>query len=117
MPDQEWQLRYEVVGRITPAGTITEFSLGNSDADPQGIVAGPGGALWFTEENGNAIGRITTLGGITLYPIPTPFVLGGEGAGRVAAVGDGRSSPDLRAPATPEAILKAVEGLRKRSAA
>jgi len=35
----------------------------------------------------------------------------------VAAVGDGRSSPDLRAPATPEAILKAVEGLRKRSAA
>jgi xanthine dehydrogenase large subunit len=35
----------------------------------------------------------------------------------VAAVGDGRTSPDLRAPATPEAILKAAEGLRKRSAA
>ncbi|MDY0310470.1 MAG: molybdopterin-dependent oxidoreductase, partial [Castellaniella sp.] len=35
----------------------------------------------------------------------------------VAAVGGGRTSPDLRAPATPEAILKAIEGLRKRSAA
>ncbi|MGB3277103.1 MAG: xanthine dehydrogenase molybdopterin binding subunit, partial [Castellaniella sp.] len=35
----------------------------------------------------------------------------------VAAVGDGRTSPDLRAPATPEAILKSAENLRKRSAA
>jgi xanthine dehydrogenase large subunit len=35
----------------------------------------------------------------------------------VAAVGDGRQSPDLLAPATPEAILNAVEDLRQRSAA
>ncbi|CAM5182361.1 Xanthine dehydrogenase large subunit OS=Castellaniella defragrans OX=75697 GN=HNR28_002261 PE=4 SV=1 [Castellaniella defragrans] len=35
----------------------------------------------------------------------------------ISAVGDGRMSPDLLAPATPEAILKAVEGLRQRSAA
>jgi xanthine dehydrogenase large subunit len=33
----------------------------------------------------------------------------------VAAVGDGRQSPALEAPATPEAILKAVEELRQRS--
>ncbi len=35
----------------------------------------------------------------------------------VAAVGDGRTEPALDAPATPEAILAAIEGLRKRSAA
>ncbi|WP_269500158.1 xanthine dehydrogenase molybdopterin binding subunit [Castellaniella sp. S9] len=35
----------------------------------------------------------------------------------VAAVGDGRSEPQLNAPATPEAILAAVEALRKRGVA
>ena len=36
-----------------------------------GITVGPDGALWFTEENGDKIGRITTAGDITEYPIPT----------------------------------------------
>ena len=35
----------------------------------------------------------------------------------VSAVGNGQDSPDLLAPATPEAILNAVEELRQRSAA
>jgi hypothetical protein len=38
---------------------------------PDGIAAGPDGALWFTEEDGNKIGRITTDGLITEYPLPT----------------------------------------------
>jgi virginiamycin B lyase len=36
-----------------------------------GIAAGPDGALWFTEPALNAIGRITTTGTITQYPVPT----------------------------------------------
>jgi NADPH2:quinone reductase len=32
-----------------------------------------------------------------IYPIPTPFVLGGEGAGRVVAVGDGVTGVDVGA--------------------
>jgi virginiamycin B lyase len=32
---------------------------------PQAIVTGPDGALWFTELQGNQIGRITTDGKIT----------------------------------------------------
>ena len=36
-----------------------------------GITAGPDGALWFTESYGNKIGRITTSGAITEYPVPT----------------------------------------------
>src|ERR1700733_6051644 len=49
--------------------TITEYpvSLGAWD-----ITTGPDGALWFTENSGNKIGRITTAGAITEYPIPTP---------------------------------------------
>ena len=40
-------------------------------AGPGGIAAGPDGNLWFTEGNGNQIGRITTAGVITEFPIPT----------------------------------------------
>ena len=40
-------------------------------SEPFGITAGPDGALWFTEYYGNRIGRITTLGAITEYVVPT----------------------------------------------
>ncbi len=41
------------------------------------IAAGSDGALWFTLNQGNAIGRITVDGETALYPLPT------EGAGPV----------------------------------
>ena len=48
--------------------TLTEYSNGLTvGSSPAGIVAGPDGALWFTEYNGNQIGRITTAGVITEY--------------------------------------------------
>ena len=37
------------IGRITPAGTITEYSLPTANSCPGGIAAGPDGNLWFTE--------------------------------------------------------------------
>jgi virginiamycin B lyase len=42
---------------------------GTNVATPTDITAGPDGALWFVEENGKAIGRISTLGVTTLYPL------------------------------------------------
>jgi virginiamycin B lyase len=39
---------------------------------PWGITAGHDGALWFTELDGNRIGRITVGGVIQEFPIPTP---------------------------------------------
>jgi virginiamycin B lyase len=47
------------IGRITTAGTVTEFTLPTPNGSPQGITAGPGGTLWFTEVTGNKIGRLT----------------------------------------------------------
>ncbi len=39
---------------------------------PAGITAGPDGNLWFTEFDGNAIGRITPSGRFTgIFGIPT----------------------------------------------
>ena len=51
------------------AATITEFPVASSN--PAGITAGPDGALWFTEEAANRIGRITTAGSVTHFTIPT----------------------------------------------
>src|SRR5438128_2358664 len=52
-------------------GTITEFPVPTSSSHPAGITAGPDGNLWFTESNANQIGRITTSGGFTEFPLPT----------------------------------------------
>ncbi len=49
---------------------ISEYALPNPQSSPLGIVAGPDGALWFTENVGR-IGRITTAGIITEYEVPT----------------------------------------------
>ncbi|HSE62077.1 MAG TPA: hypothetical protein VLG15_00550 [Thermoanaerobaculia bacterium] len=58
------------ISRITPAGEITQFP---SAGFPYDIAAGPDGALWFVDANiqANSIGRITTTGVISRYPIPT----------------------------------------------
>jgi virginiamycin B lyase len=65
------------VGRITANGEIQLFDLGPK-VQPTQIVAGPDGALWFGE-NGQSrrygrisdrIGRITTEGQVTQFPVP-----------------------------------------------
>ena len=51
------------------AGVVTTYT-GTGIHDPQGIAAGPDGALWFTNIRKNStgsIGRITGLGGVTNY--------------------------------------------------
>jgi virginiamycin B lyase len=53
------------------AGAVTEFTVPTPNSQPAGITVGPDNALWFTEENGHKIGRITTDGTITEFPTPT----------------------------------------------
>jgi virginiamycin B lyase len=60
------------IGRITPSGQVTEFSLGlESKALLDQIVAGPDGNLWFVNqaEPDFAIGRITPKGEIKEFAI------------------------------------------------
>jgi streptogramin lyase len=57
------------MGRLDPAtGAIDEYALPLPNSHPLGIAAGPDGALWFTQRF-SAIGRITTGGEITEYPL------------------------------------------------
>ena len=60
------------IGRITPAGVVTEFSAGITGNISGAITAGPDGNLWFTESAGasgsDRIGRITPAGAVTEFP-------------------------------------------------
>ena len=57
------------IGKITPSGTITQYSVPTLLSGPEGIAAGPDGNLWFTESSANKIGRITPAGAITEFPL------------------------------------------------
>jgi streptogramin lyase len=62
------------VGRVTiaPPGeeVATEFPVATT-GHLNDIAAGPDGNLWFTDAGRNEIGRITTAGAITKFPVPT----------------------------------------------
>jgi streptogramin lyase len=55
---------------------VTEFPTLSTNALPAGVASGivavPGGNIWFTEPGVNKIGEITTSGVATDYAIPTP---------------------------------------------
>ena len=51
--------------------TITEFPVPTSGSQLWCITSGPDGNLWFTENTGNNIGRITPGGTVTEFPVPT----------------------------------------------
>ena len=53
--------------------SFTEYLTLTANAGVQDIVMGPDGALWFTETNVNKIGRVTTAGVMTEFPLPLPL--------------------------------------------
>ena len=59
---------------MTTSGTITKYPLkafkGGASDDPQKIIVGPDGNLWFTEYAAGKVGKITTSGTITEYSLP-----------------------------------------------
>src|ERR1700682_425632 len=56
------------IGRMTPVGETTKFPGGSQ---LRGIVTGPDHNLWFVQSDFNraAIGRMTTSGVVTLFPL------------------------------------------------
>jgi virginiamycin B lyase len=81
------------IRRITTSGAVTAFGFADVGSPPcpsgletlhdlEHIVAGPDGALWFTEPFNRKIGRISTNGVITEFPVP---VEKGQPTGLIAA--------------------------------
>jgi streptogramin lyase len=85
-----WFTTANALGRITPAGTITEFPIPTPNSDPIGITLGPDGNLWFTEFLGNRIGRLR----VTILQEVTGQLQGGREA--VVDLGGGRFRVRLR---------------------
>jgi streptogramin lyase len=69
------------IGRLTTGGQVTVWNDGGAGLSDtpypivtplnQNIVSGPDGALWYV---GSSIGRITTDGSVTLYPLPSGLI-------------------------------------------
>jgi streptogramin lyase len=66
-----------LIGRVTlksgEAPQIKEFPIPPKGSYPREIAEGPEGNMWFTDisSGSGVIGRITSAGAVTLYPIPT----------------------------------------------
>ena len=56
------------IGRITPAGVVTEFLIPGTGSGV-GIAPGVDGNIWFTEEAANKIARMTPTGAVTEFPV------------------------------------------------
>jgi streptogramin lyase len=80
-----------------PSGTfisIKAYPLPTVDSQPADIALGSDGALWFTEFRAGKIGRITTSGAITEFPVsagcgPGGITLGPDGAIWFVCLGGG----------------------------
>jgi CSLREA domain-containing protein len=55
-----------------PPSPFTFFDVPTPGSSLSGITRGTDGALWFTEQSADRIGRITTAGVITEYALPSP---------------------------------------------
>ncbi|MBV8668278.1 MAG: Virginiamycin B lyase [Candidatus Eremiobacteraeota bacterium] len=120
------------IGRVTTDGKFTEYPVvaqpkshgapaSSATPAPRGvfeITVGPDKNLWFTEQTGNAIGRITPDGTITEFPLigdnnyPNSIVAGPDGNLWFTEVGTGRIGR-----VTPAGIVTSYEIPTRHSAA
>jgi streptogramin lyase len=75
------EIGVDKIARLNPSGDVTEFPIPTTGGNPGSITSGPDGNLWFTEDVQSlppasfrlgSIGRITTSGVVTEFPIATP---------------------------------------------
>lgn len=55
---------------VGQAATIATFSIPTADSGPTSLVAGPGGDLYFGEQNAYKVGRVDMSGNIAEFPVP-----------------------------------------------
>ncbi len=93
-PDKNvWFGELSHIGKITPAGKITEYPYPVSGQFSSGLAVGADGNVWFTL-GGNGLGKIVpSTGRITRYPAITggPAIAPGTGNDLYVASGEGFS--------------------------
>jgi streptogramin lyase len=79
--------------QVGPPTTTTEFPLPTPGAGPFSIALGSDGNVWFTEVNGNKIGKISPTGAITEFSwhgLPGGMTAGPDGALWFTEIGDNK---------------------------
>jgi streptogramin lyase len=64
-------LGQSLIGRITPAGVVSEFPVPTLGAEPTAIALGADGNMWFTEPGAEKVARITPAGVVSEFPVPS----------------------------------------------
>jgi streptogramin lyase len=111
------------IGRVTPAGTFTEYSVMWSSL---GITAGPDGNVWFIQFSGPLVplvSRITSSGGITDFALsggtgPTDITNGPDGnlwvaeydTGSLARVAPAGVVTEFAVSSAPYGLAKGADG-------
>ena len=70
------ELDLSYVGSMTVDGVVTTYYLPDTSDLAGGLTAGPDGDIWFSEDPGSHVGRVTTSGAITETRCRTPRTLG-----------------------------------------
>jgi virginiamycin B lyase len=91
-------LNDNAVARLDQAGRLTTYKIPHSNTNPDDIIAGPGGAMWFS--GFMTIGRVDPSGKITLSDAPT------VGLPRALAAGPGDSTLWFTNEAVPPRITR-----------
>ncbi len=103
---------------------ITEFTVPTASSQPFSLAVGSDGAIWFTEVNGNKIGRITTGGAITEFTAagnPGGIAAGADGdlwyteigGNKIARITTGGAITEFAVPtasAVPHQIAAGLDG-------
>ncbi|HTY42633.1 MAG TPA: hypothetical protein VMH79_12235 [Thermoanaerobaculia bacterium] len=66
-----WSYDGKSVLRISMAGAVTSFAVPQATSAGK-VTVGPDGNLWFSDYYGGFIGRVTPLGGVTIFGMPDP---------------------------------------------
>ena len=115
------------IGRITTGGISSFFPI-PWVSDAESITTGPDGNLWFADHVAAALGRVTTTGTFTKFPVPGPqgtypwaLTAGSDGAlwftdfnghriGRMATDGQPTFFPVADGDGYPNAIASGPDG-------
>ena len=54
-----------------PISVTNEYAIPTAASNPGGLVKGPDGSVWFTEINGNKIGKLSQAAVVTDYAVPS----------------------------------------------
>ena len=73
------------VASADPAPAVTVVDLPTGGSKPSHIVAGPDGALWFTELASHKLGRITTTGQVSEIAVPSDSSVEDTGPDEITA--------------------------------